>query len=227
KLRMAMIKQRLNRIDILHRVVDKLKAKGYDLRFGQLGAIAGLRSIQLYTVAALLVKNGYGTDTSKVKKELVNPIAKEVLREDPSLAYMKPEEAIKLIHDAGGVAILAHPQRNIPDYDPATLKTWLNDLSAAGLDGAEAFRADIPADKGELIEAISKDAGLLVSGGSDFHQFDWKGGGHHPGEAKMSVSVWPEIEKRIESRGGYTDFRDLPIPTSATPNAQERFLLGR
>ena len=80
-------------------------------------------------------------------------------------------EAIELIHDAGGVAIWAHPFWDI-DAGPEVLDT-LDRFAAAGLDGVEAFYVTHTREQTELLVARCQQLGLLTTGSSDFH------GPHH------------------------------------------------
>jgi predicted metal-dependent phosphoesterase TrpH len=73
------------------------------------------------------------------------------------------EDAIKLIHAAGGVAVLAHPGKL---SDPHRLiMTLLN----AGLDGIEAFHFDHSIKECNKMLKVAKRHGLICTGGSDYH----------------------------------------------------------
>lgn len=76
-------------------------------------------------------------------------------------------EAIRLIHDAGGVAVWAHPFWDI-EADPAVLDT-LDRFVALGLDGVEAFYVSHTRQQTELLVARCGELGLLTTGSSDFH----------------------------------------------------------
>ncbi|MCA0454813.1 MAG: PHP domain-containing protein [Chloroflexi bacterium] len=77
---------------------------------------------------------------------------------------MSPEEAIQLIHLAGGVAVMAHPGL-VPDY-----LVILERLAAAGLDGVEFNHPRNPATVRENVRAIALRHNLIMTGGSDFHR---------------------------------------------------------
>jgi predicted metal-dependent phosphoesterase TrpH len=83
-------------------------------------------------------------------------------REAPSVA-----EAIALIHDAGGIAVWAHPFWDIAEPD-AVLDT-IHHFRAAGLDGVEAFYVTHTADQTRLLVDRCAELGLLTTGSSDFH----------------------------------------------------------
>jgi hypothetical protein len=69
---------------------------------------------------------------------------------------------VKLIHDAGGVASLAHPGPSGRDHLIPT-------LAANGLDALEATHSDHDAADEARYRRLAAALGLVVSGGSDFH----------------------------------------------------------
>ncbi len=74
-----------------------------------------------------------------------------------------PEEAIALIHAAGGLASLAHPGKL---GDPMR---FIRQLSAAGLDGLEAYHSDHSPQLTARMVARASEFGLIVTGGTDSH----------------------------------------------------------
>jgi 3',5'-nucleoside bisphosphate phosphatase len=77
------------------------------------------------------------------------------------------EEAISLIHGAGGVAVWAHPFWDI-DADPEVLVT-LERFHDLGLDGVEAFYIAHTREQTELLAARAGELGLLSTGSADYH----------------------------------------------------------
>lgn len=79
----------------------------------------------------------------------------------------QPEEAIAVIHAAGGVAVMAHPR--FWTQDSAQLRSGLRGLMDLGLDGIEAeYRANLPGETVDHLRA-ARELGLAVTAGSDFH----------------------------------------------------------
>lgn len=79
-------------------------------------------------------------------------------------------DAIAMIREAGGIAVLAHPA----SLDPSlrSIPALLKKLCAAGLEGVEVY---YPSHSTKAVKALKKmaaDLGLLVTGGSDFHDAD-------------------------------------------------------
>ncbi|HXT41208.1 MAG TPA: PHP domain-containing protein [Candidatus Angelobacter sp.] len=71
-------------------------------------------------------------------------------------------DAIGLIHQAGGLAVMAHPGLNRTDE-------IIPDLVAAGLDGIECFHTKHTASTAEHYVRLATEHGLLITGGSDCH----------------------------------------------------------
>ncbi len=78
-----------------------------------------------------------------------------------------PMEAVSLIRQAGGVAILAHPL--LYHMSSASLQKLIDELKEAGLDGIEAIYSTYTTGEEQLVKKIAAQNGLLISGGSDFH----------------------------------------------------------
>jgi predicted metal-dependent phosphoesterase TrpH len=77
---------------------------------------------------------------------------------------MSALEAVELIHQAGGLAVMAHPGLNrSDDIIPA--------LVEAGLDGIECFHTKHSTVMSERYLEIAEKFGLLVTGGSDCHGY--------------------------------------------------------
>lgn len=81
--------------------------------------------------------------------------------------WVEMEDAIEWIHQAGGVAVLAHPSRY--DLSAKWLKRLLNDFSKAGGDAMEVALSQQAPQARTLLGQYAKDYNLLASVGSDFH----------------------------------------------------------
>ena len=75
---------------------------------------------------------------------------------------LDPEGACRLIREAGGVSVWAHPQDR-------QLEPFLPGLVEVGLDGVEVFRPWLSRDRMARIETAARRHGLIVTGGSDWH----------------------------------------------------------
>ncbi|WP_035295742.1 PHP domain-containing protein [Brevibacillus thermoruber] len=93
---------------------------------------------------------------------------------------ISPQEAITLIQEAGGAAVLAHPGL----YDDDEL---VRELIAFGLDGIEVWHPDNDAADRERYRTWAEEHGLVMTGGSDFH--GWRG--EEPFHAMLGTHTAP------------------------------------
>lgn len=85
-------------------------------------------------------------------------------------AGLEPQDALSLVRDAGGVAVLAHPASlRLPARH---LHSFVQSLTARGLHGIEVHRPEHTAEQRDTFSAIAKRLRLIPSGGSDFHKPD-------------------------------------------------------
>ena len=80
---------------------------------------------------------------------------------------LHPRAAIELIHQAGGVALWAHPRPDVLDRLLPAMVEW-------GLRGLECFRPRAAPEEISATQALAARHGLLLSGGSDWHG-SWHG----------------------------------------------------
>ncbi len=77
------------------------------------------------------------------------------------------QDAIAVIHDAGGVAVWAHPFWDIAE--PGAVLAAIDSFCAAGLDGVEAFYVTHDAEQTRFLSALCDELELLSTGSADFH----------------------------------------------------------
>jgi 3',5'-nucleoside bisphosphate phosphatase len=76
--------------------------------------------------------------------------------------------AINVIHEAGGISILAHPdQTNIFNF--SDFKKFISGLKSRGLDGIEVYYTNYNKKQIKFYKNIANVHDLLISGGSDYH----------------------------------------------------------
>jgi hypothetical protein len=114
-------------------------------------------------------------------------------------AHLQTEEAIRLIHAAGGAAVLAHPAQTMVNWHGRLLDAEaVGILVEMGLDGIEAhhFRLD-PRTQAHFITLAAR-FNLVVTGGSDEHGWpqDFPRLGSQPLPAET-------IDRLAECAGGY------------------------
>lgn len=78
-----------------------------------------------------------------------------------------PKEAIDCIRDCGGVSSIAHPGRMTMTFEER--EKTLYELAKMGADGIEIYYTSHTEEETEYFLQLSKELGLLVTGGSDTH----------------------------------------------------------
>ena len=109
---------------------------------------------------------------------------------------LTPEDSIRLIRDAGGVAVLAHPFTL--GLTPPDLRKLVGQLKDWGLGGIEVYYSEHTSDMERQYRDLAHDFGLVSTGGSDFH------GALSPdiklGRGFGSLRVPDEVVDQLESR---------------------------
>ena len=111
--------------------------------------------------------------------------------------------AIKLIREAGGVSVIAHPLIDFPAG--ASIQDlpneYFEELIAAGLDGIEVNHRSVPALAKQWLEDLALRHNLIVTGSSDYHGLTGKD--NRLGENQTS----PQMLKRIvDQASGFEAF---------------------
>ncbi len=108
-----------------------------------------------------------------------------------------PLKAIEIIHNAGGIAVWAHPI-----YRKSKERSWcrkiLKDLVPTGLDAIEAYYTQFNEQQTRIVKELAKEFNIGLAGGSDYH------GSHHPdislgsgyGELCIPADILPELRRR-------------------------------
>jgi predicted metal-dependent phosphoesterase TrpH len=144
-------------------ILDKLGSLGMSVTRDELEAVAGKSrsgdgSVGRPHIAQALVDKGYVSTVREAFDRYLGE-GKPAFTSPPRIM---PIEAISWIHEAGGVAIVAHP--GLYADDPLVLS-----LLDAGADGLEAFHSDHDQMSEKKYEEWALSRGKLVTGGSDFH----------------------------------------------------------
>ncbi len=137
-------------------ILEKLAALGLPLRWERVVELAGKGSIGRPHIAQAMVEQGY---VSTIKEAFDHYIG----REGPAYVErykMSPLEAIGLIEEAGGLAVLAHPI-GVIDLLPSLVK--------GGLVGLEVYYGSYSAEEIDALLSLARRYELIPTGGSDFH----------------------------------------------------------
>lgn len=145
------------------KIIEKLQALGIPITLDQIKALAK-GQIGRPHIAQVLFRLGV---VSSLKEAFQKYLTKG------ALAYVEkfrfpPQEAISLIHRAGGIAVLAHPF-TLNCSSIRDLKVLVNELKSKGLCGMEVFYPEHTADQTRDYLSLVRELDLLFTGGTDFH----------------------------------------------------------
>ena len=142
----------------IHEMVERLNGLQIPLKAEDVFAIANCRSPGRPHVGRALVQAGYCRTVDEAFDRFLR-------RNRPAWVpklKMSAADAIRLIHEAGGVAVLAHPGLTNADELIPDLVRWR-------LDGLECFHSRHSASLSDFYVHLAERFDLLVTGGSDCH----------------------------------------------------------
>ena len=115
-------------------------------------------------IGKLMVEHGYAESIGQAIHNYINGIR---FRDQ----FLKPEEAIRGILDAGGIPVLAHPPFGDGDENLSReeLETRLKHVLDFGLQGVEAFYSGFSDRRRDEVLALAEKYRLYVTAGSDYH----------------------------------------------------------
>ncbi len=146
------------------KIIRKLNELNVDITMEELLAEAGEGAIGRPHVARILVRKGAASSIQE---------AFDIYLAKGKPAYMDKvklgeADAIKMIRDARGLAVLAHPHlMNYDTFDEARQK--ILELRELGLDGFEVYYSGMPAEYTQNLLTLSREYDFVISGGSDYH----------------------------------------------------------
>ncbi len=141
------------------RMCERLNEIGVPCDIDEVRRIADGASIGRPHLAEHMVNRGVVKDVREAFRYYLAEGGKVyILKSSPS-----PEEAIGIIHGAGGIAIAAHPGVT------GGMMEALPKLVEMGIDGFEAYYPGHDHETTSTILKLAKDTDLLVTGGSDCH----------------------------------------------------------
>jgi predicted metal-dependent phosphoesterase TrpH len=176
--------QRRRRIDRVREMIARLADLGMHLDADAIlkpGLDDSSKAVGRPWIAAALVAGGHVADKNEAfERYLARGRAAFVPR-----VGAPPEEVFARIHDAGGLASVAHPGLIGRDG-------WLDEFAAAGVDAIEAFHSDHDEIATARYLDIAKRLGLAVTGGSDYHA-DEAHGAAHPGSTSLPRAYYERL----------------------------------
>jgi 3',5'-nucleoside bisphosphate phosphatase len=144
----------------IYEMVARINELGVPLKAEAVFALANCESPGRPHVARTLVKEGL----SRTLDEAFERFLKKGRPAWVPKSKMSARESVDLIHQAGGLAVMAHPGLNRTD-------DIIPGLVDAGLDGIECFHTKHSTTMAERYLEIADKYHLLVTGGSDCHGF--------------------------------------------------------
>ncbi len=144
-------------------MVDRLIDLGVPITWDDVAAIAGSAVVGRPHIARAMAASGaIASPDQAFTREWIA---------DGGRAYvdryaLEAARAIGLVRAAGGVAVVAHPRAN---RDLLVTDEQIADLAASGLAGVEVFHPDQPEAEQASLFDLTRDLGLIATGGSDDH----------------------------------------------------------
>ena len=179
--------QRRRRIDRVRQMIDRLGSLGISL---DAEAILGpgiddtSKAVGRPWIARALVAGGHVETTSQAFDRWLSRGRPAFV---PRLGA-QPEEVFARIHEAGGIASLAHP--GLLGHDE-----WIAGFASAGLDAVEAYHPEHDPASTRRYLGLAERLGLAVSGGSDYHA-GLTHGAAGPGGVVLPLERYEKLKSR-------------------------------
>jgi predicted metal-dependent phosphoesterase TrpH len=139
-------------------MIQLLRGLGFELDASEVVHLAGPGVIGRPHIARALVKAGHVPSLDDAFRQYLGRGGRAFV---PRTSF-KAEEAIDLVHAAGGVSVIAHPGPLLPER-------IIEDLADAGLRGIETWHPQHSGATVRRYRALAQRLNLLETGGSDFH----------------------------------------------------------
>lgn len=149
------------------KILERFADIGIEIPPDEIAAYAHGEVLARPHFANWLVDHGYSPDARTAFRDYLTPSSPPETCCYVTRYHPDPGEAFDVIHDSGGVAVMAHPK--YWTKDSALLRAGLEKLKSRGLDGVEAiYQANEPEETIDHLRA-AREIGLFVTAGSDFH----------------------------------------------------------
>ena len=185
-------KTRENRHGRMEKIISRINEAGIDISMADvLEQLSDGATLGRPHLADALVKKGVVASREEAFTQMLHNNSKYyVSHYSPS-----PEVAIKLIKEAGGVAVIAHPMAS--HRGRVISSETFGSIINSGLDGIEIDHRDhTPDEKRELIN-LAKEFDLVMTGSSDYHG---NGKLNMLGEYTTHPKQWEKLESKATIR---------------------------
>lgn len=183
-----MINQRRIRKKRIKRITDKVAKMGIDVSYDEVSAEANSANLGRPHIAQVMVNKGYVTSISEA---FIRYLSNDKLKEMKS-DYLDLKDAIALLKNAGGAAILAHPGILYTTEE-------IEEIIKLGIDGLESIHPSHNYQLQKKYDEICDKNLLLKSGGSDFHGTD-RDMRKHFGTVTISEKYVNKLKRLTEQR---------------------------
>jgi 3',5'-nucleoside bisphosphate phosphatase len=153
---------RNSRIERARKMIEKLRSLGMNIEYARVRELAGTGSIGRPHVAQAMLEKGYIANLKEAFNKYISRGGPAYVERDK----ITPVEATKLILQAGGIPVLAHP---FTFENPEPL---IKELKSAGLLGMEVYYGSYSPEQVNELLGMAMKHGLIPTGGSDFHGLD-------------------------------------------------------
>lgn len=145
------------------RMLEKLNELGVSLTLEQVVAESGGGQVGRIHFALALKKHGWVSTIPEAFDRYLAKGKQAYIKK----AILQPAEAIQLVRESGGVAVIAHPfSLGLTDEQ---LKVFLQEMVSYGLAGLEVYYPLHKPDQIARYAALADELGLVKTGGTDFH----------------------------------------------------------
>lgn len=174
-------------------ILQKLQAMGYQISPEELMEVAAGESVGRPHFASILVRKGY----FEKPQDVFDKCLKRGTRAYTDRILPSPEETIRTIHNAGGIAVWAHPANGFTGR--SQIKKYLKRLVGMGLDGIEAYYSLFSEAQTKMLLELAADENIIVTGGSDYHGMNQPSIelGTGAGDLKVPASVLENMMARV------------------------------
>lgn len=160
-------------------IVRRLEEHGVTLSYEKVAARAHGGSVGRAHIAAQLLEEEYVTTFQEAFNKYLGNDAE--LMSEVDAVKLSPEEAIRLILEAGGIPVMAHPSKTNRDDLLESLVEW-------GLKGIETYCHGQSNATYNKYREFARKHNLICSGGADFH-VRRQDGRNSPGSLKVPYRV--------------------------------------
>jgi len=154
---------RAGRSDRNQEILEKINALGLALTWAEVRSLAGEDIVGRPHFAEAMLRRGY----IKSRDEAFDRYLGKGKPGYVDRIRFSAEDSIRVIREAGGIAVLAHP--STLDLSRDALRRAVESYAAVGLSGIEVYYPEHTAAQQKQYAALAKGVGLIMTGGSDFH----------------------------------------------------------